>query len=199
MELSPQTRRNLLIGAAVLVVLVAAGAVWWFVSRENAPVTNTGNTNTAAQNINVVVVNAATNQPAATNTASADEVALIRLANLFAERYGSYSSEAGFKNITDLKPYMTKKMQVISDSFVTTQKAQSSSSSFYSTTTNALSTDITSLAPLRATVSVSTQRRETGANINGTNTYYQVLVLDFAKEGETWLVDNATWQTKGSL
>ncbi|MFH1207166.1 MAG: hypothetical protein V1668_00995 [Patescibacteria group bacterium] len=197
--MSPQTRRNLLIGAAILIVLVIAGVAWWLLSNKDTPTTNSANTNTALLNTDVVIINASTNKPAATNTATTDEVALVRLANLFTERYGSYSSEAGFQNITDLKPYMTKKMQVISDSFVTSQKAQSSSSSFFSTTTNALSTSIASIAKLKATINVSAQRRETGVTIDGTSTYYQVLVLDFAKEGETWLVDNAAWQAKGSL
>lgn len=199
MDMNPQTRRNLLIGGAILLVLVMAGVVWWLVSQKSAPVTNTVNTNTAVQNANVVVINTATNQAANTNAATTDEVTIIRLANLFAERYGSYSSEAGFQNITDLKIYMTKKMQAISDSFVASQKSQTSAGTFYSTTTNALSTTVSSLTKVKATVRVSTQRRETGANINGTSTYYQVLVLDFAKDGENWLVDNASWQAKGNL
>ncbi len=199
MDMNPQTRRNILIGAAVLVVLVVAVVIWWFVSQKTEPVTNTINTNTAVPNTNLVIINTVTNQAANTNAADPDQVALIRLANLFAERYGSYSSEAGFQNITNLKPYMTKKMQTVSDGYITTQRAASSVKAFYSTTTSALSTSVTSLAQVKASISVSTQRRETGENINGANTYYQVLLLDFVKEGETWLVDNAVWQPKGSL
>ncbi|MFA6553419.1 MAG: hypothetical protein WCT27_03250 [Patescibacteria group bacterium] len=188
-----------MIGAAVLVVLFIGAVVWWLVTRQNAPVINQANTNTVTQNADVVIINTVTNQAAVTNAAVTDEVALVRLANLFTERYGSYSTEASFKNITDLKVYMTKKMQVVSDSFVTAQKSQSSTGSFLATTTSALSTRVDALTAAKATISVSTQRRETGTNINGTNTYYQVLILDFAKEGGAWLIDNATWQAKGSL
>jgi len=197
--MNPRTRRNLIIAAGIVLVIIVAVVVWWLVSQKSTPVDlNTNITNTAVLNTDVVYVNTAANEVAPANTADAEELELIRLANMFAERYGSYSTEAGYQNITDLKQYMTQKMQVVSDSFVTTQKAQATTGSYTSVTATALSTSVSDLTAVKATVRVSTQRREIGTNINGANTFYQALTLNFIKDGDTWLVDNAAWGDQGS-
>lgn len=198
MDMSPQTRRNLLIAGGIALVIIVGLLVWWLTTRTTTPpaTTNTTTTNTTVANTDVVVLNSGIN--ATTTNTDSDEVELVRLANLFAERYGSYSTEAGFQNITDLKSYMTQKMQVVSDSFVATQKAQASTGSFLSVTTSALSTSVGELASAKATITVSTQRRQGGTNVNGNETYYQALTLTFVKDKDAWLVDTATWGDKGS-
>jgi hypothetical protein len=140
------------------------------------------NTNTAPVNQN-------------TNAQTDEQVAMVRLANLFTERFGSYSSEAEFQNITDLKKFMTAKMQTWADNYVTTQqKTVNGQSAFVSITAKVLSTTVNSFSEATAEVRSTTTRTEEGENTNGARTYNQDIILQLVKQDNDWKVDSAFWQ-----
>lgn len=194
--MNPRTKRTLIIALVVIIVLMLAFLIWWQFFRK-VPVTNTNVTNQPAPNANVVVVNTVTNANQNTNTQS-ESLAIIRLANLFVERLGSFSSESQYQNVLDLKRYMTKTMQTWADNYVKAQKAQPATGGFSSIVTKVISTKIVSQASAAASIRVTTQRREEGiaTNTNSQVTYYQDIILDLTKEGSAWLVNSADWQAK---
>jgi hypothetical protein len=180
---------------SVLVVIAAAAFVVWWLTRPADEIISNTNT-TPVNNAQTVVINtntAAANQN--TNAQADDQVAMVRLANLFTERFGSYSSEAEFQNIIDLKKFMTAKMQSWADTYVAAQKETlDSQSTFISITAKVLSTTVNSFSETKSEVRSTTSRTEEGANINGTRTYNQDIVLQLLKQDNDWKVDSAFWQ-----
>ncbi|MBI5037334.1 MAG: hypothetical protein HZC01_01315 [Candidatus Kerfeldbacteria bacterium] len=187
-------RQYLLIAGGAIVVLLGVLAWFYFQSADDA-VTPTNTTNQAA---NVAVVDVTTNVNTNPGTA-VDPVTVdaTRLAQFFTERYGSYTSESEFVNITNLKPYMTARMQQSADDFVRRQSSQATSGAFTEVVTKVLSTSITAQDSGNATIRLSTQRIETGDTTESQDIYYQDIILRLAYEGEGWLVDTASWQEKG--
>ena len=196
--MNPQTKKILTAVLIIIVGIALALLIWWQFFREE-PAVNNVTVTPPTNNVNVVVVNAVANTAPAnqnTNAEVNEELELIRLANLFTERIGSFSSESEFQNIIDLKSYMTKTMQAWADNYIKVQQAQPKTGGFSSIVTKAISTKVQSLTSVNAQVQVTTQRQEEGANINGSQTYYQDISLEFTKSDDDWLVDKATWQPR---
>jgi hypothetical protein len=190
-----KNKRILIIVGAVIIVVVAV-ALWWFTRSTPEPVINNATVN---KNTNVVVVNVNTQAPANqnTNTNTDTSVALIRLANLFTERFGSYSTQAQFQNVIDLKPFMTTKMQKWADTYVANQKKLVVNATGYTIiATKVLTTTITSQTGTTAEVRLTTLRTEEGTTINGQTSYNQDIILHLVKQDANWVVDEAQWQAK---
>lgn len=191
-------RRKILITVLVVIIVIALALfIWWQFFRQE-PVTNNVTVTPPTNNTNVVVVNAVANTAPVnqnTNTVS-EELKLIRLANLFTERFGSFSSESDYQNIVDLKSYMTRVMQAWADNYVKQLRAQPQIGSFNSVVTKVLSTKILSQVSIKAEVQVTAQRREKNPDINVDQTYVQSINLEFVKEDDTWLVEKAAWQER---
>ncbi len=190
--LNPNKRRIIFLILIGVVAIAAGFLIWWqFFRTTEEPPTNI-NTNTA-QNTNVATVNVATNTAvnSATNEASV-QLDLLRLSNFFAERYGSYSSEAQFQNSIDLKPYMTPAMQKSVDAYIASQK-NLQTNTFTSVVSKVITTTVVSQTADSATVEMTMLRTERTAADAEEQQYYQSITLELAKGGEEWLVDTATW------
>lgn len=188
-------KRIIIISAAVVVLVIAAVIVWLLYFRtqpaeEMSPtVVDTGT--------EVVTVNASTNTiPTTPPTVEPVDLTLKRLSELFAERYGSFSSDSNFQNVTELKPYMTDKMKIAADNYVDSEQGNSSPD-FKSIVTKVLSTNIGSTSGGEVEVRLSTQRIESGDTFADNDVYYQDIVLELVQDGDQWLIDSATWQAKG--
>jgi len=122
------------------------------------------------------------------------------LAASFAERYGSYSNQANFRNITDLKMFMTRKMQIWADSYLSEQRAASSSTNiYYGIITKAVAKEIKEYDEDsgQASILVHTRRQEAiGSTSNISNTFNQDIIIDLLKENDIWKIDNAKWENK---
>jgi len=122
---------------------------------------------------------------------------LAKRAMFFSERLGSYSNQSDYGNFTDLKIYMTASFQDWVNKYVATLKSQSSASSgYYGISTKALTTDVKNFDDKagRASITVTTERRESTEKINGGTPYQQKIDLDFVKVNGDWLIDRAYWQ-----
>ena len=107
--MSPKTRRNILVAILVLLALLIAFLLWWFLRSKPKP----------AAVVPPVVVEtplptSTTKKPTVSEEKAKKEQAVrVESASLqsasktFAERYGSYSTEANFANLTDVLPLMT--------------------------------------------------------------------------------------------
>src|SRR5512135_203369 len=56
-------------------------------------------------------------------TATSGSTAAAQVAELFAERYGSYSNQGGFQNLTDLLPVMTASYRAKTEAYLATASA----------------------------------------------------------------------------
>lgn len=120
---------------------------------------------------------------------------VAKIAEVFAERLGSYSNQSNYANYEDLNILMTATMRDWALSYVNKMRADNPyDGSYYGITTKSVKTEVKKFDNSEgvAEIIVSTQRRETGTTISE-KTYIQDLRLTFVKENNQWLVDGAYW------
>ncbi|HBK33975.1 TPA: hypothetical protein DEP34_02095 [Candidatus Uhrbacteria bacterium] len=123
---------------------------------------------------------------------AAKEVNVRTVVKTFAERFGSYSNEANFANITDVLPMMTEAYATQTQSAIDSWTA---SDVYYAVTTRVLTMEITIDEEAgTAQAIVSTQREEARGDVQNISVSYQELVLDLTRVSGSWFVDNATWR-----
>jgi hypothetical protein len=124
-----------------------------------------------------------------------DEVA--RAATSFAERFGTYSNQANFRNITEAKIFMTARMQNWADGYLAQLRAASSTASvYYGITTRAVSKELNDFDPEggSAIILVHTRRQEANGSMdNFGKSFNQDITIKLIKSANTWLVDSAVW------
>jgi len=197
--MAKENNRKIYITAAVVIVVILIGVFVWYQFFRDDTVTNQ-NVTVTTNNANIAVVNATVNATPTVSDADSEAVSealqLERLAKLFTERFGSYSTDARYQNILDLRPYMTNKMQVWAEDYVKVQLARGDDKTLSRIVTTVASTQEQSIADTQASMRLTTQRVESGAT---EESYYQEIELDFIKGDDGWLVDSATWQEKGVI
>ena len=186
------SRRNIIIIIVVILLLVIGGWVWWFLSQRS-PIELGPSQNP---------VNEPQKLPDQTNTNTATspigepqvEATIKTVANIFAERFGSFSNQTNFENLKELKSLMTVKMQSWADAQIAAGQ-DGDSSSYYGVTTTALSSQTIDFDQDsgRATINVSTQRSETKGSTANPRIFYQTLELKLTQTAAGWKVDEATW------
>ena len=117
---------------------------------------------------------------------------LKQFAYSFAERYGSYSNNAMFQNLEDLRPLMTPAMREKVDKLITLHRAAALAYDGY--TTKALSGELINFSETAATVMVRTQRLHYQNDKIEPTVFYQNIFLQLVKAGTEWQVDDARWQ-----
>lgn len=183
-------QRYIIIGIALVIVLLA-GFVFWYFSRtpaEEVTITN----QEVVTNVNVVDSTIVNEEPVTPAETPAEPLELVQLANFFAERYGSYSTDANFANVQNLKVYMTTTMQRAADAYVTSQTA-AGAVSYTELVTKVLSTDIISQSATAASIRVTTQRTKSGDAFAENDVYYEDLLMDLVQQDGEWKVESATW------
>ena len=115
------------------------------------------------------------------------------LSETFAERYGSYSAEANFANLTDVLVLMTPSFAAETQAFIDTAEQPTD---YYGVTTRVVSTKVLSQdeAAGTATVEVSTQREEAIGSAQNLTVSYETLTLELVYLEGSWLVDSAEWE-----
>jgi len=115
------------------------------------------------------------------------------LSETFAERYGSYSTEANFANLTDVLVLMTPSFAAETQAFIDTAEQPTE---YYGVTTRVVSTNVVEQDELAgtATVEVSTQREEAIDSAQNISVKYQTLTLELVYLNDSWLVDSAQWE-----
>ncbi len=118
-----------------------------------------------------------------------NELNVVKLANFFVSMLGSYSTDANFKNIIDLKPMMTDKMKIWADDFI---KRNLDNKNVVYITTKSFSNKIVNSNGNMITVLVKT-RREIKSD-NEQRIYNQDALVTAVKVGSNWLVDSVIWK-----
>jgi len=120
-----------------------------------------------------------------------EEIQAMNKARFFTEMMGSYSTETRFRNLFDLKPFMTSKMKVWADNFISNNKDFLNEKS-NSVTTRVLTNEIERFNTQSALVIVSTRREEKGDG--DYKVYNQEAEVGLIKSNNDWLLDSFEWQ-----
>jgi hypothetical protein len=122
---------------------------------------------------------------------NADDLSKIAMA--FAERFGSFSNQSGYSNITDLQISMTATMRTWAAAYIQQLTSQyKNNGAFYGITTHALIAQVNAFDDKagKAAITITTQRTVSGQS----QPYNQKLDLNFLKVDGDWLVDSAHWE-----
>ena len=192
------SRRNkIIIATLALLLLILLIVLWWLWSKKQNVESIDQFTGSAIE-VPAVLPNSSAGLPdqAAILPAVQNLEADIKaIAMTFAERFGSYSNEGNFSNLTEAKDLMSARMQEWAKNLTTSQE-NNSPESYYGVTTIAVSASIDSLDQSLGTaaVTVTTQRRESKVSTVNPRVFYQKLILKLVNNGAGWKVDEATWQ-----
>ncbi len=123
---------------------------------------------------------------------------ISRFAMSFAERFGSFSSQSNFSNITDLQMFMTSSMRQWSVGYIDRLREENPSSTYYGISTYALSSETISFNEDagQAEIRIFTQRRENRDDQPGENLFLQNLRLELMQQANDWKVNAAYWEDR---
>lgn len=122
------------------------------------------------------------------------ELEAKRVAQIFTERYGSFTNQGDFENVADLYPLMTANMRRVSDAYISEQELAYPASSYYGVTAKALSAETVSQSAGKAVVSVRLQKGEVAGAGYSPKTSYVTAQVSLVKLGETWKVDDVDFE-----
>lgn len=117
---------------------------------------------------------------------------LKRIAFAIAERFGSYSNQARFGNIIDLKAYMNEEMADWADRYVAKESEKEYTGEYYGITTTALAGEVLTFNEDFASIMVNTRRKEVKGEEE--TVFDQDIKISFEKTNFDWKVDGIYWQ-----
>jgi len=191
-----------IIGTALIIVIVIAVFMYMFNQKQKAA--NTVIPAPVELDANKLREEALNNEPQAQynydSTAEANRTLnsedLRKMALSFAERFGSYSNQANYGNIEDLKIFMTPKMQDWADTYVAGLRQQDKdTSTYYGITSVAISGEVKKFDDKAgaAEILVTTQRKEM-VGTSEAKVFSQNVLIVFEKIKGEWKASSATWQ-----
>lgn len=126
---------------------------------------------------------------------------LMRMASAFAERFGSFSNQSDYDNVRDLKIFMSAKMQIWADNYISqAQSSHQQSAIYYGVTAKAITTEVKQFnnESGQAEILVKTQKKEAAGVTINSSIFYQDVIIKFIKEKGAWKIDSAIWQGKNN-
>jgi len=117
---------------------------------------------------------------------------LESLASSYAERFGSYSSDAKFKNLQDLKILSSSKMIAYINDFISTSNI--GQDGYEAQEAKALNNKLILLTDNQAVILVSLQLSKYSDDQIEPTIDYSKVELTLIKSGNDWQVDEAKWQ-----
>ena len=115
-----------------------------------------------------------------------------QVAELFAERYGSYSNQGEYQNLRDLLPVMTTRYRSETEAFLE-DAAPVAGQPYEGVTSRKVSTSVRAMTAGSAVIAVMLQQ-EKSSSTGGPVVGYRSLRMELVKVGDVWLVDRATWE-----
>ncbi|NCP17351.1 hypothetical protein CO134_00040 [Candidatus Kuenenbacteria bacterium CG_4_9_14_3_um_filter_39_14] len=187
-------KKILIIVVGVVAVIVIIFISWMIFSQDEAvevvPETEVPVTGQLPGETETGLPEAGTKKSALT-AEEQDKAAIINTVKFFVGMLGTYSPDAKFQNITDLKSMMTNKMMDWADEFVRNNLPNIENQS-ESVTTTVFKTEISSYSSQSAKVTANTRRDK--INQEGQKLISQEAEVELIKIGEKWLVDKVAWK-----
>src|SRR3989339_547798 len=190
-----RTRKLIIAILATITMVIIVLILWWMYRNifaiQDVPVDTNTNLNASLQlqdQINQLSQPSQQRQDQDENYA----LGLKQLAYSYADRYGSFSSDSGSKNLSDLKLLSTNSMARRLNQYVATSFGGSRLYEGYDT--RSIASNLDSYSADSAQITVSTQRTHYFGDDIQADVFYQDLVLKFVKVDDSWKVDDAIWQ-----
>lgn len=119
------------------------------------------------------------------------------LAQMFVERFGTYTNHSNYESIEQLIPSMTTTMAAwVADTYLPKLRTDNPQTGFfYRITAEAPMAQVLSQTETTMKVKISAQREET-ISATENKKYIQDIEVDLVKAGDTWLIDGAFWKAK---
>jgi hypothetical protein len=201
---SKRRSRFILLIIIILLILALCFIIYYFYFFKAITVSPTNLNQSAninvAQNINLAnlpAIIANVNLTPEEQEVQKNQNEVLFFAMPFAERFGTFSNEGGFRNFEELKTLMTSLMaNWVQNSYVPELVKKYPAVSYYGIETKALSSDFKSLNEDqgKAQVLVKTQRIEFKGSPTSPRIFYQDIILNLVKSDNQWKVDGAYWQ-----
>jgi len=115
-----------------------------------------------------------------------------QMAELFAERYGSYSNQGDYQNLRDLLPVMTDRYRASTEAFLETTET-APGQPYEGVTSVKISTDVRSIDEDSAVIAVTLQQ-ERASGAAAPTIGYRTLRMELMLVGAEWRVDAAQWE-----
>jgi hypothetical protein len=181
-----EKKQKIEIGLAVLIILALICVLVWIIYpreiQEDVIVDENGN---------IVVENDTDYTP--TVDYSIYPESAVTIARVFAERFGSFSNQAGYINVMSVMDISTESLQMRLDKIIN-DAMDDDSGTYYGVSTIVLSSEQVSATDAQEVFRVLTQRKESIESPENTTIRYQTMVITLVKDGDNWLVDDFVWQ-----
>lgn len=197
--------RILIIIGVIIVVAVAGQLSWMWLSgrSEKETIEPDSQTNQVLDKLNEVEVSQEpkiempsqnSEEVKSANQDDLEKQKVEKIANSFAAIFGSYSNQANFENLKDLKFFMSEKMRLWADNYISEHMSDSTPKIYFGVTTKSLKAEFVDFNNQTAKISIYTQRKESTGTKDNSRVYYQYLELAFVKEKGVWKIDGAYWK-----
>lgn len=124
---------------------------------------------------------------------------LVRMASAFAERFGSFSNQSDYGNIRDLQIFMTESMKNWAENYINDARIKKTQTTiYYGIVTKAIANEVKrfDVDTGQAEILIKTQRRESAGITGNSTTFYQDIIIKYAREQNVWRVDGIYWQNR---
>lgn len=185
--MTPEKRRNILIAAIVLIVIAILIALFFLLRRPAAPEPVIPE-DTQVQDVVDTTPTTPLRPPVSPAQASAQTVT-----RNFAERFGTYSTDVAFTNISEVQELTTPEYYAALQGQVYTLPE---GTEYQGRTTRAISVEQTGGAEASGamTFTVTVQHELTTADRSSSALEYQTAIVSVEQRGSAWLVSNFAWQ-----
>ncbi len=187
--MSRRTKIIIILIAVIILFLIIFGIIKNLPS-EQTPISQTGQNLPTTETGPLPTITVPTNLEPAPTEPQEENPKII--ANIFTERYGSFSSQADFQNLRDLFGQMTNNMQQKTETLIKNTKLDSTT--YSGITTIVTSSTIKEQNDSSATVEVKTQRVQSTAENLRARVYQQEATLKLVRQDLKWLVDDFSWK-----
>ena len=119
-----------------------------------------------------------------------EKAQLQQLVSAFVERYGSYSNQTDFENLTDLMPFMSQSLKRWAENLIDSKRVNSHGQApYYGVTTKVLKTEIIEFTDELVKIKVATQKSEMFGTDYNSKVSYEDLTVSLIKEEGVWRVN----------
>lgn len=200
-------KRNLGILVIVIVCALAVGLLVYYLIFYNYQ--KSGVKQTMSPAINTPVATLVTNTPKTENTATGTTAQVplsveddiiqqdaSQVAKIFVGRFGTYSNQAGVEQFSDLKLFVTAKMQTwVDEQVAKILSGQPDYNIYHVVVTKVVSVNISSLNKTTGTATVVVNARRTDQTGDEAEKITNPEIkLEVVKAGKRWKVDSVVWQ-----
>lgn len=194
--MTARTRAILIVSLALLLLVIIVASVAYLLRSRAPAATLPASTPTTSQPTPAFVPAAIVPNPLnpPVTVVVQGRTAAAQMAELFAERFGSYSNQGDFKNLRDLLPVMSDSYRAKTETYLASATS-TDVGNYQGVTSLKISTDVRAYDESGGTavIAVNLQQQKSGG-ASAPPPSYRSLKMSLQKIGDAWKVDSATWE-----